>query len=328
MFRFAARWPAHHAGRLPKARVGSNRESDPARLPIRPHTGPLNERPDNGERGYCKPSRQDVKRLSTPVQTAPGARREVRPNFRATAFSSSPCTQGEDGGGGSSQVVLPFRSRDRRHSNRAPPNPALFERERRGVQPQSRRPAYRERGSRGGLAGVYTRPEMRRSAKSCCCQRFIPSTGTPAFGPEAQARRGEGLGEGVFVTAPQSKNPHRDPLPEYRARGKERVAVCVRQPAFPGLLPSICGARFPGVLRASVRFLPPAQRNFLLAFSHQFGYCSVFVSFCVNTLCPKEAPVPTKDQMLIARRQLDPSKPPITPPPPPAPTRPPPLPPT
>ena len=30
---------------IPEARVGSNRESDPAYLPIRQHTGPLDKRP-------------------------------------------------------------------------------------------------------------------------------------------------------------------------------------------------------------------------------------------------------------------------------------------
>ena len=51
-----------------------------------------------------------------------------------------------------------------------------------------------------------------------------PSPGTPAFGSEAQARRGEGWGEGLntlvfpFNQEIARQNPSPCPLPEYRAR--------------------------------------------------------------------------------------------------------------
>jgi valyl-tRNA synthetase len=56
-------------------------------------------------------------------------------------------------------------------------------------------------------------------------QHPSPSPGTPAFGSEAQARRGEGRGEGSSsqssVLSPQSFPAHPNPPPEYRERGKE-----------------------------------------------------------------------------------------------------------
>ena len=44
MLPFAVREPIYRQ-LIPEARVGSNRESDPAYLPIRLHTGPLDKRP-------------------------------------------------------------------------------------------------------------------------------------------------------------------------------------------------------------------------------------------------------------------------------------------
>src|ERR1700722_16557638 len=49
-----------------------------------------------------------------------------------------------------------------------------------------------------------------------------PSPGTPAFGSEAQARRGEGRGEGDFevrTALENPNNPHPNPLPWVHGRG-------------------------------------------------------------------------------------------------------------
>jgi len=58
---------------------------------------------------------------------------------------------------------------------------------------------------------------------------LVPSPGTPAFGSEAQARRGEGQGEGLRLSAPSivpaENSPHPNPLPEYRERENDQQAA-------------------------------------------------------------------------------------------------------